>query len=461
MNIEFPKVEYIISNKQEKLNKEQIGWYKLLSLRESILNLSIKDYVGLAKDDSPEIYVSSFLDSLYFNIQRYLFRECENSLLFDDFVYIASVAAKALKAIVEKPSTKLIKVDEQVKYNRITNSGIKTMQWLAKKPGSTIVEKISPRNKVLTVSTKFSVDTKENEASMYLYDVLYKILGSRLFKAECRTCKNENCQQKKTFDELLRLYTLNTTIRQSELAEIPKVRHSVQNNKLMCDKFYKTVWDCNLKINRIEKELKKEWENLENIIYKDMFFYIASIIKQLPNIKIKDQIGKLKVDENGFLSFSGMDKITFVELGKEIKEYTLHFNDNKISIMSKSFVENAGKFRERETSENQISLSTIIVDILNYIEHPELAKKEDVKELIESGEKAVVEIIKEHKISEDYKISKMKLSKKCLRFYSDANIETVGDFFAADKDTFETYDSYKKKYLEDVLTILRADGYDL
>lgn len=461
MNIEFPKVEYIISNKQEKLNKEQIGWYKLLSLRESILNLSIKDYVGLTKDNCPEIYVSSFLDSLYFNIQKYLFQECDNSLLFDDFVYIASVAAKALKAIVEKPSTKLIKVDEQVKYNRITNSGIKTMQWLAKKPGSTIVEKISPRNKVLTVSTKFSVDTKENEASMYLYDVLYKILGSRLFKAECRTCKNTNCQQKKTFDELLRLYTLNTTIRQSELAEIPKVRHSVQNNKLMCDKFYKTVWDCNLKINRIEKELKKEWENLENIIYKDMFFYIASIIKQLPDIRIKDQIGKIKVDENGFLNFSDINEFLFVEYGNGIKEYTLHFHEDKICIITKRFVENAGKFKEVEMFENQILLSTIIADILNYIEHPELVKKEDIEDVKGDEENVVSETIVEHKILEDYKIAKMKLSKKCLRFYNDAHIETVGDFFAADKDTFETYDSFKKKYLEDVLTILREDGYDL
>ena len=243
MGVEFPKVEYIIYNKKEKLNKEQVGWYKLLALRESVLNLSIKDFVGLDKDNSQEIYVSSFLDSIFFNIEKYLFDECEKPLLFDDFVYIASVATKALKAIIENPSTKLIKVEEQVKYNKITNSGIKTMQWLAKRPGSTITEKISPKNKVLTVSTKFSFDTKENEASMYLYDVLYRILGSRLFESKCKTCKNNSCNQKRSFEELLRLYSLNTAVKQSELSTIPKIRHSVQNNKLMCDRFYKVVWD--------------------------------------------------------------------------------------------------------------------------------------------------------------------------------------------------------------------------
>ena len=72
MGVEFPKVEYIIYNKKEKLNKEQVGWYKLLALRESVLNLSIKDFVGLDKDNSQEIYVSSFLDSIFFNIEKYL-----------------------------------------------------------------------------------------------------------------------------------------------------------------------------------------------------------------------------------------------------------------------------------------------------------------------------------------------------------------------------------------------------
>jgi DNA-directed RNA polymerase alpha subunit len=99
-------------------------------------------------------------------------------------------------------------------------------------------------------------------------------------------------------------------------------------------------------------------------------------------------------------------------------------------------------------------------DILNYVENPELVKK-DVVEEQSVIEETIVETVKEHKILDDYKISKMKLSKKCLRFYSDANIETVGDFLLADKDTFDTYDTYKKKYLEDVLTILREDGYDL
>lgn len=460
MGIEFPKVEYIISNKQEKLNKEQVGWYKLLALRESVLNLSIKDFVGLDKDNSQEIYVSSFLDSIFFNIEKYLFDECDKPLLFDDFVYIASVATKALKAIIENPSTKLIKVEEQVKYNKITNSGIKTMQWLAKRPGSTITEKISPKNKVLTVSTKFSVDTKENEASMYLYDVLYRILGSRLFDSKCKTCKNISCNQKKSFEELLRLYSLNTAVKQSELSTIPKIRHSVQNNKLMCDKFYKVIWDCNVKISRIEKELKNEWENLENILYKDMFYYIASIIKQLPNIKIKDSIGRIQVDKNGLLTFSNVNEFTFVNTSEKLEEIKISFDNNKINITKRSFIEKNSKFELENTLNEQVDLSVIHDDLFSYIAKPELVKEKEIV-VIEDPKPVLQEVVDAHKYDLDYKISKFKVSQKCLKFYKEAKIETVGDFIAADRNSFAQYGSFKKKYLEDIIALLREDKYDI
>lgn len=460
MGVEFPKVEYIIYNKQEKLNKEQVGWYKLLALRESVLNLSIKDFVGLDKDNSQEIYVSSFLDSIFFNIEKYLFDECEKPLLFDDFVYIASVATKALKAIIENPSTKLIKVEEQVKYNKITNSGIKTMQWLAKRPGSTITEKISPKNKVLTVSTKFSFDTKENEASMYLYDVLYRILGSRLFESKCKTCKNNSCNQKRSFEELLRLYSLNTAVKQSELSTIPKIRHSVQNNKLMCDKFYKVVWDCNVKISRIEKELKNEWDNLENILYKDMFYYIASIIKQLPNVKIKDVIGRIQVDKNGLLNFSNVNEFTFVNNEKKLEEVKISFDDNRIKIEKRGFTKKNSKFELENTSSGQVDLAVIHDDLFNYISKPKLVKEKEI--IVAEEQKSLPqEEIVVHKYELDYKISRFKVSQKCLKFYKEAKIETVGDFISADKTSFWRYALFRKKYLDDIMALLREDKYDI
>ena len=58
MQIEFPKVEYILNNKQEKLTDEQKLWLQLVCLRESILNMAIKNFMGLEKDNCQTMYLS-------------------------------------------------------------------------------------------------------------------------------------------------------------------------------------------------------------------------------------------------------------------------------------------------------------------------------------------------------------------------------------------------------------------
>ena len=341
MQIEFPKVEYILNNKQEKLTDEQKLWLQLVCLRESILNMAIKNFMGLEKDNCQTMYLSTFLNSLYDSIKDYCQGECLNKLLFDDFVYIASVASKSVKAIVASPSTKLIKVDEYAKYNKVKNTGIKTMQWLAKRPGSTVTEKISPQNKVLTVSTKFSVDTKENEACMYLYDTLYKILSNRLFNCDCYSCKRSDCEHKKVYDEMLKLYALHTSIRKSELGSIPKVRPSTQNNKLMCDKYYKVIWDCNVKTHRMEKELHNEWKNLYELLKKDLFFYVLAITYMNKEYQIQDVLGKLSFDANGALQFLNREgeevlTVSFLKESQMCKK-VFTYQDSKIYELDKYY----------------------------------------------------------------------------------------------------------------------------
>lgn len=365
MAIEFPKIDYLLSNKMEKLSKEQLLWSELLTLHESIINSAIKDYVGLEKDNCQEMYFSVFLDSLYYEIQPYLFGKCKNKFLFDDFIFVASVAGKAIKAIVTNPSTRIIKVDEQKKYNKITNVGIKTMQWLAKRQGGTIREKISPQNKVLTVSTKFTVDTKENEASMYLYNIIYRIIASRLFGSECKRCETKNCKNKRLLEEMLKIYSLNTGIMQSELHSIPKIRHSVQNNKLMCDKYYKVIWDCNTKISRMEKGLKIEWDNLLEILYADIYYCVLAILMHDPSYKYVDTIGRIMIDDKGRLLFSNSEKFKFILSNNGLKELRILLHNNMISVeksMYKFESDSTWKLQKKENEEFDLSIIQAEID---------------------------------------------------------------------------------------------------
>lgn len=369
MSIEFPKTEYLLMNRLEVLTEEQRRRYSLVTLRESIVNCASGRYVGLLKDGCTDMFLSEFLDSMYEGIEPFLNGKCNGMLLVDDFIFIADAAGKALKSIVNNPSSRLIKVEEQVKYNKVTNTGIKTMRWLAHRPGATIAEKIAPRNKVLTVSTRFTADTKENEASMYLYGVLYSVLASRLFKSECRECSNRICMHKQRFEKLENLYALNNTIRRGELSEVPCVRHSIQNNKLMCDPNYKTVWDCNLRLSRMEKGMRAEWENLTEILYSDLYYCILSVILHSDGVKLYDVVGKIIFADDGRLTFTNANEVVFIFQGEDdLRQMAVSLNEHFIRARTTVFKNAKGVYEVAEVREHDIDL-TPCMDILETIVH--------------------------------------------------------------------------------------------
>ena len=369
MSIDFPKTEYLLTNRMEVLSEEQRRWSGLLTFRESIVNCAAGRYVGLLKDGCREMFLSEFLDSTYAGIEPFLNSRCHGMLLVDDFIFIAGTASKALKNIVNSPSSRHIKVEEQVKYNKVTNTGIKTMRWLAHRPGSTIAEKIAPSNKVLNVSTRFTLDTKENEASMYLYGIVYSVLSNRLFKSECRSCRDHNCMHKRHFEELENLYALNNTIRRSELKDVPRVRHSIQNNKLMCDPNYKTVWDCNLRLSRMEQGMRAEWSNLTEILYSDLYYCILSVILHSKGVKLHDVAGEITFAEDGRLEFTGADKVTFILHGKnELRRITVSLYGHGIAVRTSTLKNHNGVYGMEAVRECNIDL-TPCVEALEEIAH--------------------------------------------------------------------------------------------
>lgn len=400
MNIEFPKIEYLLTNRLENFTKEQLRRYKLLTLRESMVNVAAGRFVGLLKDGCQKMYLSEFLDSMYEGIEPYLDGKCSGMLLLDDFIFIASVASKALKNIVAHPSTRLIKVEEHVKYYKVTNTGTKTMQWLAHRPGATIAEKIAPKNKVLTVSTRFTADTKENEASMYLYGVIYSILASRLFKSECKACDNKTCSHKKLFEELENLYALKNVIRRGELGNVPGVRHSIQNNKLMCDTNYKTVWDCNLRISRMESGLRAEWESLDENLYTDLYYCILAIILHCTDVKLYDVAGRINFADDGKVTFSNAEEVTFViNRLNFLQEIEVFLQGHAIQIKTTDYTLNGSEFKVDDIKESCFDLTPCIDALNNGIaESEEVAKSteertEQIKEQEEQlNEKPVIKI---------------------------------------------------------------------
>ena len=384
MAVDFPKIEHIINADRNKLTESQQRYYCLAAFRQDIVNSAIARFVKLDKNPSEEIFLSEFLDALYGGIYKYLTGECVNGFLLDNLVFVARAADAALCSITANPDTRLIKIDECVPHDRVTETSIKTMQWISRRPGQTIKEKISPQNKVLTVRRKFSVDTKENESTMYLYDVVYKILAARIDTCNCENCSSEACQTKSLYERMRRLYAMRTRIKQSELGAIPKVRHSVRNNKLMCDPNYKTVWDCNTELSRIENSLRKEWNALYDLTVKDLFYCILAVIKHTYDIRICDELGRIEVNENGEFDFVFSDSevskqrtatsgVKFIYCNGGLSEHTLSLSGSELVSVDTIFERDEYScYCRRQSSKIKFDLSEVSGALRDYAEQDEM-----------------------------------------------------------------------------------------
>jgi predicted XRE-type DNA-binding protein len=175
------------------------------------------------------------------------------------------------------------------------------MQWMSKRPGRSALEKIAPENKVLTSVTHFTTDTKENQESIYLYDILYDIIRERLKENNCLSCEHaEECGIPTR--DIRDLMALHNKIRNGDMAEVKAMKQTMQNNKLMCDKYYKMVWDAVQHLSRIEEKLNQDWICLRDRYYQLAFWTVLSIILHDTDSAILDFYGVLS-DRGGKLSF--------------------------------------------------------------------------------------------------------------------------------------------------------------
>ena len=299
MSVPYPKTEWLMHNRTKNLSGEQQRRFEDMVRLSDLLNLTMSDDVIRTTGKYGEMLFTDFLEKLYYTVQSA--NDCKNQLHMDDFIRIARFSAPAIKHIVSNPSTHILKKNERVHVSKMKQTTSTTMRWMAKKPGRSISEKIAPQNKVLAKVTYFSADTKENREMLYLYGILYDVIQERFSDTKCSTCSRaDECGE--DIKELYDLLSLRSRIRHGELSDVPAIKQAYQNNKLMCDKYYKMVWDAVGQMSAIEEKLQSDWKNLGNRYLQVAFWIILATILHEYDTVIYDYKGALH-DENGCLWF--------------------------------------------------------------------------------------------------------------------------------------------------------------
>ena len=358
MGVPYPKTEWLMHNRLKNLSPEQRTRYEAIVRLSDLLNLTMADDVIRTTGKYKEMLFTVFLEKLYDTVVN--INNCKYQLHMDDCMRIARFSLPAIKHITTQPSTHIVKNSEKVHVSKMKQTTSATMRWMAKKPGRSVSEKIAPQNKVLTKVTHFSTDTKENRETMYLYGILHDVVQARIHNSKCSACsRTQACGEE--VKELYDLLALNSRIRHGELGDVPATKQTYQNNKLMCDKYYKMIWDAVGQISAVEEKLQNDWINLKERYLQIGFWIVLAGILHGTETAIYDFKGAL-FDERGCLWFgnkSGPDEFSmYVELYQATRP-------NLPIVLSQS----GGKVEMKDSVDGQIllscDLSEVLYDIIN------------------------------------------------------------------------------------------------
>lgn len=342
--------DILFHNQIDKMSKEQKFKYSAMLKINHILNCALEDDRERSSGKCYVMQYSAFLDKIRKAFEDTIIQsdQCQNNIvIFDDFIRIADYGYAAIKEIVNSPSTHLEKMACKVHVQKATGMGIKTMKWIAERPGRTVQEKVSPQNKVLTTKTVFSADTKENREFMYMYKILHEAILARLTNTECRNCKNNDCKYNVWITKINKLFSMSSKIRRSELKDVKPIKQSVQNNKLMCDKNYRIIWNAVKMLSDVEEKIETDFnEKLESRFAMIIYWIILAKLISYDNVLMYDKVGRF-YDKNGVLGFGDennvADKIAesqniIIKTDDESveNEFIFKIDETEISIADKS-----------------------------------------------------------------------------------------------------------------------------
>ena len=314
MNNNLPSRDALFHNRTDSMSLEELCKFETMLKINHIINCSLAS--GGRERSSGKCLImqyTSFLKNMYRSFETTVVQEnkCDSIVVFDDFIRIAEYSFSAIKEIIVNPSTQIKKVDTKILASRANGFGNKTMRWMTQRPGRTIQEKISPENKVLTTKTVFSTDTKENREFMYLYKVLHEAIVERLKGTNCQNCNlQNNCGYYDWISKIKKMLAMNNKIKTGEFEDVKPIKQSFQNNKLMCDKNYKIVWDAVQMLAHVEGKIYEDFNsNLQYRLSTVMFWLILGKLNSTENVVIEDFSGALQ-DIDGKLWFgSENDKL--------------------------------------------------------------------------------------------------------------------------------------------------------
>jgi hypothetical protein len=168
-----------------------------------------------------------------------------------------SATHRALSEIVKAPNRQLQRHRGFIGAPQVTEVDATCLQWYAKQPGATLMEKAGANQKILAVLRKENFNTLENRVFKAVCGELLA-LCEEFLEVNCGRSSSDKYKAVKKFRKKLK--TAQATPFLEKVA--PQVAICTPNYVLSCHPHYKQIWNlfCSLRRNRRENENIWEWQ---------------------------------------------------------------------------------------------------------------------------------------------------------------------------------------------------------
>lgn len=223
--------------------------------------------------------------------------------LRDRFTNIIDHCMDAIAHILLSPRQTVVRVHEMTPVYLAQRLDSRSVQWLSRKPGNNMREKLAANPHILAATRKMSFDTLENRL---LKALLIRVQGLLLYRQEA------GLQVAEEQEGLL--VSIQKALRFEGFLAIKSWQHMPPNNVLLQDKQYRKVWRAWQLLQRLEEDCQFQQEKFT----ASGFGVFSELLKQLAGTTrcvLLDQAWQFKLDYLSVGSvFESTEKLAPVEV---------------------------------------------------------------------------------------------------------------------------------------------------
>lgn len=238
---------------------------------------SITDFDSMTYEANP----TNLVDLCQRSLQAGNFHDYdkESNLEHHDFLYhiVKDIFGNSINFLLTSLNTKIVREHEIMPLVNAREFDTLCMQWVARKSGRNLKEKLSLDNKVLAVKRRQNYDTLENRLLKALLTELQYLFDEK---------QNAFALGKEDNGELEFLERIETWLLSDDAYQIGRWQNLPPNNTLLQHKYYKKVWYVWQFLQRIDEILENDNENYVKNTFLTLHYQLIARLMQYDEVRI-------------------------------------------------------------------------------------------------------------------------------------------------------------------------------